>query len=120
MYQYAHQSSIQFLHCLSYTPATGRVYLQYPPLTLIPELLLCLLQPHFLSFPNGVVYPQDLCLDLVSLEGYLVALFLRGPEVGHGEAVLEVRAKVVHPADGKGEVHAKLMPESVVEGVVGE
>lgn len=37
-----------------------------------------------------------------------MALFLRGPEIGDGEAVLEVRAEVVHPADWEGKVHPEL------------
>lgn len=31
-----------------------------------------------------------------------------GPEVGDGEAGVEVGAKVPHPADGKHDVHAEL------------
>ena len=47
-------------------------------------------------------------LDLVLLEGDVVGLVLLGPEIGDGEALFEVCAKVVHPTDGKHDVHAEL------------
>lgn len=47
-------------------------------------------------------------LDLVLLEGNVVGLVLFGPEIGDREALFEVCAKVVHPADGKHDVHAEL------------
>lgn len=37
-----------------------------------------------------------------------MALFLRGPEIVHREAVLQVGAEVVHPADGEEDVHSEL------------
>jgi hypothetical protein len=93
------------------SPATRPIFLQYPPS--IPKLLLRLIKPALLSLPNSLVYPQHLRLDLVSLEGKLVTLFLRWPEAWDGEAVLEVRAEVVHPPDGECEVHAELQESSV-------
>jgi hypothetical protein len=54
-------------------------------------------------------------LDLVLLEGDVVGLVLLGPEIGDGEALFEVCAKVVHPTDGKHDVHAKLGGASVRE-----
>jgi hypothetical protein len=42
---------------------------------------------------------------------------LLGPEVGYGEALFEVCAKVVHPADGEHDVHAELR-EALVEELV--
>lgn len=47
-------------------------------------------------------------LDLVLLKGDGVGLVLFGPKIGDGEALFEVCAKVVHPAYGKHDVHAKL------------
>ena len=44
----------------------------------------------------------------LSLEGDLVRRFRLGPEVRHGEAVLEVGAEVVHPGNGKHDIHPKL------------
>lgn len=35
-------------------------------------------------------------------------LFGRGPEAGNVEAVVEVRAEVIHPADGEEDVHSEL------------
>ena len=56
-------------------------------------------------------------LDLVLLKGNGVGLILLGPEVGDREALFEVCAKVVHPADGKHDVHAKL-GGALVQGVL--
>lgn len=47
-------------------------------------------------------------LELLAVARQLVALFGSRPEVGDGEAVIEVRAKVVHDANGKHDIHAKL------------
>jgi hypothetical protein len=58
-------------------------------------------------------------LDLVLLKGNVMGLVLLGPEVGYGEALLEVCAKVVHPADGKHDVHAELGGALVQEGLEG-
>jgi hypothetical protein len=58
-------------------------------------------------------------LDLVLLKGNVMGLVLLGPEVGYGEALFEVCAKVVHPADGKHDVHAELGGGLVQEGLEG-
>ena len=42
--------------------------------------------------------------------------FGRGPEIGDGEAVFEVGAEVVHPADGEHDVHSELIWMLVVWG----
>ncbi len=57
---------------------------------------------HLPPLPHIPLVPFNLRLDLLFLVGNLVGLFLRGPKVGDSEAVLEVRAEVVHVADGKG------------------
>lgn len=80
--------------------------LSLPPTS--PELLLRLLQPPQLPLPHQLINPQYLRLDLLPLKRYLVALFLRGPEVRDCESVLEVRPEVIHPSDGEGEVHPEL------------
>lgn len=54
-------------------------------------------------------------LNLVLLKGNGVGLVLLGPEIGDGEALFEVCAKVVHPAYGKHDVHAELGGASVQE-----
>lgn len=60
--------------------------------------------PLFDSFVDS----QHLRLDFISLKGYLVTLFLRGPEIRDGKSVLQVRAEVIHPAYWEGKVHAEL------------
>ena len=40
------------------------------------------------------------------------------PEIGDGEAGVEVGAEVVHPADGEGDVHAELGGKSVSESAI--
>ena len=51
-----------------------------------------------------------------------MALRLCGPELRHGEARVQVRAEVVHPPDGEGEVHAELwgVRDGTGEGKMGE
>jgi hypothetical protein len=58
-------------------------------------------------------------LNLVLLKGNVMGLVLLGPKVGYGEALFEVCAKVVHPADGKHDVHAELGGALVQEGLNG-
>ena len=47
-------------------------------------------------------------------------LRLRGPEIGDAEARFEVRAEVVHVADGEGEIHAELDGGNVSVGERGK
>ena len=75
---------------------------------MISKVHLRLLQLAELPLSYRLIYPQHLRPDLVTLEGDLVTLFLRGPEIWDGEPVLQVRTEVVHPADWEGEVHAEL------------
>ena len=56
-------------------------------------------------------------LNLVLLKGNVVGLVLLGPEIGDGEALLEVCAEIVHPTDREHDVHAKL-GGALVQGVV--
>lgn len=42
-----------------------------------------------------------------------MGLFGRGPEAGHGEAILEVGAEVVHPADWEHDVETELVDVNV-------
>lgn len=59
--------------------------------------------------------PLQLGLDLVALERHLVGLLRLGPEVGHREPVVEIRAKVVHDPDGEHYVDAEL-PTQLLAG----
>lgn len=58
-------------------------------------------------------------LNLVLLKGDGMGLVLLGPEIGNGEALFEVCAKVVHPAYGKHDVHAELGGALVQKGLDG-
>ena len=49
-----------------------------------------------------------------------MALFLVRPEVGYVEAGIEICAEVVHPADGKGKVHAEFEDLEVRPSEVGQ
>lgn len=60
-----------------------------------------------LSLPQ-TVHPLQLLLDLVLVKWYLVGLFGRWPEAWYGEAFFEIRAEIVHPANGKENVGAEL------------
>lgn len=59
---------------------------------------------------DGVYHAHtgQLFIDLVFIEWDLVGLFGCGPEALGGEAVIEIRAEVVHPADGEDHVYAEL------------
>ena len=48
-------------------------------------------------------------LELFAVARQLVALFGSRPKVGDGEAVVEIRAKVVHYANRKHDIHAELV-----------
>ena len=43
-----------------------------------------------------------------------------GPEIGDGEAVFEVGAEVVHPADGEHDVHSELIWMLMFGGILDE
>jgi hypothetical protein len=58
-------------------------------------------------------------LNLVLFERNVMGLVLLWPEVGYGEALFEVCAKVVHPADGEHDVHAELGGALVDEALEG-
>lgn len=47
-------------------------------------------------------------MDLVFVHGHLVGLLGLGPEIGHGETLVEVCAEVIHDTDGEHDVHAEL------------
>lgn len=69
--------------------------------------------PLFLQPPVAVVQslefePLNLFQHFVSLEWDFVRLLGLGPEVGNGEFAVEIRAEVVHYADGEQDIHAKL------------
>ncbi len=66
----------------------------------------CLLET--LSGEHTVVFD----LELFAVARQLVALLGPRPKVGNGEAVVEVRAKVVHDANGKHDIHAELIVSS--------
>lgn len=53
-------------------------------------------------------HTRQLPINLFLLERDLVRLFGAGPEAGDVEAVVEVRAEVVHPADGEDDIYAEL------------
>lgn len=55
--------------------------------------------------------------DLFALVGQLVSLAGLGPEVGYGEARVQVGAEVVHDADWEHDVHAELDEMSVLRTV---
>lgn len=64
---------------------------------------------------------SKLGLNLILLKGNVVGFVLLRPEIGDGEALFEVRAKVVHPADGKHDVHAELggaLVREVLDGLL--
>lgn len=53
-------------------------------------------------------YPLVLCLELLPVMRHRVAFLRLGPEVRDREAVVEVRAEVVHEANREHDIHAKL------------
>ena len=69
-----------------------------------------LLPPNRIQRPH----PRQFAVNLVLLERDLVRLFRGRPEALDVKAVVEVRAEVVHPADGEEDVHAELEDMSVV------
>lgn len=72
----------------------------------------CLLET--LSGQHAVVFN----LELFAVARQLVTLLGPRPKVGNGEAMVEVRAKVVHDANGKHDIHAELIVLS--EPMLGE
>lgn len=73
-----------------------RIRLSFPPLPPLP--------PHQIQSPH----PRQLPINLLLLKRDLVRLFGGGPEARDVEAVVEVRAEVVHPADGEEDVDSEL------------
>lgn len=53
-------------------------------------------------------HARKFAVDLFFLERDFVRLFGRGPEAGNVETVVEVRAEVIHPANGEEDVHPEL------------
>lgn len=83
--------------------------INFPLLASPPHPQLRLLQPSpRLPLSRLPGNPPHLISDLVALERNAMALFLGGPEVWYGEAIFEVGAEIVHPADWEENVHAKL------------
>jgi len=65
----------------------------------------------FPQSPPLLLHPLDsfqFFLYLLPLKWDLVRVFLLGPKVGDGEAIFEIRAEIVHPADREHDVHTKL------------
>ncbi len=62
--------------------------------------------------------PLKLTMNLILLERNPVRLLRLGPEVRHREAIVEVRAVVVHDCDWKHDVHAKLHLVSIVRTLI--
>lgn len=60
---------------------------------------------------SSLLQPLNLGIDFVLVKGDFVGLAALGPEIGHGEARIEVDAEVVHEADGEHDVHAELERE---------
>lgn len=71
-------------------------------------LALVLCQPLVAQSQTPRLQPRQLRLDFILLVGNLMGLALLGPEVGDGEAFLEVGAEVVHVSDGEKDVEAEL------------
>lgn len=85
-----------------FVPSIHRDHLPHPRLFRFP----CL--PHLLHLEISRLQPLQLLLDLLALVRDLVRLSFFRPEVGHVEFAVEVRAEVVHDADGEENVHAEL------------
>lgn len=79
-----------------------------------PHPLLFLPPPLVLQVPR--LQPLQLLCNLLSLVRDAMRLLRLGPEVGHRESAIQVRAEVVHDADGEENVHAEL--DALVVGVV--
>ena len=77
-----------------------------------PHPLLFLPPPLVLQIPR--LQPLQLLRDLLALVRDAMRLLRLRPEVGHRESAVQVRAEVVHDADGEENVHAEL--EALVVG----
>jgi hypothetical protein len=78
-----------------------------PPHAHLPHPALLLLSPPLvLQIPR--LQPLQLLGNLLALVRYLVRLARLRPELGDCEFAVEVRAEVVHYADGEENVHAEL------------
>jgi hypothetical protein len=62
------------------------------------------LQPSRASLQPPLLHPLQLTQDLVAIVRDLVGLVLVGPEALHAEAIVEVRAEVVHDRDWEHDV----------------
>lgn len=87
----------------THTPGGGS-RLRPPSLRLLRLLLELLRLALLLSRDDALV----LGLDLLPVAGHLVALLGPGPEVAHGEAVVEVGPKEVHDANREHDIRAEL------------
>lgn len=77
------------------------------------RLVLELLRPALLLSRHDALV---LDLDLFPVARHLVALLGPGPEVAHGEAVVEVGPEVVHDANREHDIHAELGPSARSSG----
>ncbi|KAB8349642.1 hypothetical protein FH972_023661 [Carpinus fangiana] len=89
------------LHPAPHLPLRPRL-----PTPHLAPLLPC--QPLLTPREPALPQPRQLCTNLIALERDLVGLLGARPEVGHAEAVVEVRAEVVHVADREEDVEAEL------------
>ena len=76
---------------------------------MVVVLLLFTSQPLLPEIQSAGPQPLELLVDLVAVKGDLVCVLGLGPEVGHGEALVEVGAEVEHDPDGEHDVHAELL-----------
>lgn len=102
------------VQCITLTSSRYRTLsvlcrLPLPPSALVLLLLLTAHLPHLLQLQVSRLEPLKLLLDLVALVRNAVRLLRLGPEIRYREFAVEVRAKVVHDADGEENVHAELM-----------
>lgn len=105
------------LHIIPIPPIPSHIYTPAPTkLNQTPSLRpLCPLgrSLHPLLPPNRIQrpHPRQLLINILLLQRDLMRLFGGRPEAGDVEPVVEVRAEVVHPADGEEDVHSEL-PEA--------